>query len=99
MLRQIWKTKRKTILHNRHKYKPETNLRLTSDNLYPDPSNSNSIPDKVVPSQLNCVLIVAGVLGPFEISILALNDPTPLFSECCESSVNFHRHVLFSDIL
>lgn len=62
--------------------KPETNRRLTRDNLYPDPSNSNSIPDSVVPSQLNCVLIVAGVLGPFVISILALRDPTPLFSEC-----------------
>lgn len=68
---------------------PETNLRLTSDKRYPPPTNSNSIPDNVVPSQLNWVLMTAGVDGPVPTSNRARNVPTPLFSECCEISVKF----------
>lgn len=39
---------------------PDTNRRLTSDTRYPGPINSNSTPDSVVPSQLNCADIVPG---------------------------------------
>lgn len=77
-------------------YSPETNLRLTSDNLYPDPTRSNSTPDRVVPSQLNCVSIVPWELGPLFTSKRAQREPTPWFSLCWDSSVNFHIAWLLS---
>lgn len=75
------------------------NLRFTSDNLYPAPTSWKSSPDSVVPSQLKAAEIVAGVPGPVSRSNRDNIDPTPLFSECCDSSVNFHRIRFVSAIL
>lgn len=63
---------------------------MTNDNRYPAPTNSNSIPDNVVPSQLNCAFNVAGFDGPLPTSKRARSVSTPLLSECCEISVKFH---------
>ena len=52
------------------------------DTLYPEPNSRNSRPDTVVPSQLKEAEIVVGVEGPAATSNFALNDPTPLASEC-----------------
>lgn len=69
---------------------PETNRRFTNESRYPGPTNSNSMPDNVVPSQLNCVVSIAGFDGPFATSNRARNVSIPLLSECCEISVKFH---------
>lgn len=78
---------------------PATNLRLTNDILYPVPTNSKSIPDSVVPSQLNCVVKIDGVDGPFATSSLALSVSIPALSECCEMSVKFHTSLFDSPSL
>lgn len=59
------------------KYLPAIHLFFIRDNLYPSPASSNSTPDKEVPSHANCTDIVLGVLGPFNRSKRALNDPKP----------------------
>lgn len=78
---------------------PETNLLFTKDNRYPVPTSSNSMPDNVVPSQLNCVLSMAGFDGPLATSSRARNVSIPLLSECWEISVKFHTNRLDSPSL
>ena len=78
---------------------PATKRRFTSDILYPLPDNSKSMPDNVVPSQLNCVVRIDGVDGPLAISSRARNVSIPLLSECCEMSVKFHTSLFDSPSL
>lgn len=79
-----------------HMYFPDIKRRLTRDSRQPGPTSWKSIPDNVVPSQLNWEDIVEELEGPFSTSNLASMEPTPLFSVCWESSVNFHIIRLFS---
>lgn len=46
----------------------------------------------MVPSQLNCVLSIAGFEGPLATSNRALSVSTPPLSECCEISVKFQTN-------
>lgn len=82
-----------------NQFLPATNLRLTNDILYPVPESSKSIPDSVVPSQLNCVVRIDGVDGPFETSSRALSVSIPPLSECCEMSVKFQTSLFDSPSL
>ena len=68
---------------------PDTYLFFIKLTRYPGAANSNSTPDRVVPSQLNCVKIVCWLPGPRDSSTRAFSEPTPAPSMCGESSVNF----------
>ena len=69
---------------------PDTNLLLTRDTLYPDPSSSNSAPLRVVPSQLNWAAMVPCDPGPSDNWNLALMLPIP------DTSLNLQRALLVS---
>lgn len=75
--------------NSREIYAPETKRLLTKDNRYPPPCSSNSMPESVVPSQLNCAASVAGVEGPSFSSSRARSVPTPPSCEFCDMSVKF----------
>jgi hypothetical protein len=83
-------------VHQSRHDSPATKRRFTSDILYPLPDSSKSMPDSVVPSQLNCVMRIDGVDGPSPISRRARNVSTPTLSECCEMSVKFHTSLFDS---
>lgn len=57
------------------------------------------MPDRVVPSQLNCVESIDGVDGPLAISKRARSVSIPALSECCEMSVKFQVNLFESPIL
>lgn len=78
---------------------PATNRLFTNDIRYPLPANSKSIPDNVVPSQLNWVVNIDGVDGPLVISNRARSVSMPELSECCEMSVKFHTNLFDSPSL
>jgi hypothetical protein len=94
--------KKRRLLHfafvetNMSSCSPATNRRFTSDILYPLPESSKSMPDSVVPSQLNCVVRIDGVEGPLPISRRARSVSMPPLSECCEMSVKFQTSLFDS---
>ena len=63
-------------------YLPETKRFFVSESLYPVVMSSKSMPDNVVPSQLNWAAIIPAVPGPLESWNRPLREPTPPPSEC-----------------
>ena len=54
---------------------PVPNLFLANDILYPCPTSSNSTPESVAPSDINCIAVVDGLERPFATVNLARIDP------------------------
>ena len=63
-------------------YLPETKRFFVSESLYPVVMSSKSMPDNVVPSQLNWAAIIPAFPGPLESWNRPLREPTPPPSEC-----------------
>ena len=78
---------------------PVPNLFLANDILYPCPTSSNSTPESVAPSDINCIAVVDGLERPFATVNLARIDPWVPFSLTSDISFNFHVAWLVSSFL